>query len=219
VTELSDGLERRLAEVGLDPAVVKRVIRTALAEDLTGGSDVTTAATIPASAIGQADIVARSPGVVAGLLVAEAVFELACGSDGSAVSVQESAASIVPEGRSHRTGAALKTVTTHNSSDGDTVRAGQILMTVEGNVADILTAERTALNLLCHMSGVASVTRQWVDAAAGTRARVRDTRKTLPGLRALEKYAVRCGGADQGQSCGCGRLGDGSVRGCAAAGA
>ncbi len=175
MTELSAAVERGLVGVGLDPAVVIAVICAALAEDLAGGPDVTTAATIPAAATGRAEIVARSPGVVAGLLVAEAVFELA-------------------EGRSHRSGEALSTLAVRHTSDGDTVSAGQVLMTVEGNVANILTAERTALNLLCHMSGVATVTRQWVDAIAGTGARVRDTRKTLPGLRALEKYAVRCGG-------------------------
>src|SRR5262249_43327875 len=82
----------------------------------------------------------------------------------------------------------------HYISDGDVVDAGTTLMTVTGSLSTILTAERTALNLLCHMSGIATLTRRWVDAVAGTGARVRDTRKTLPGLRALEKYAVRCGG-------------------------
>ena len=80
------------------------------------------------------------------------------------------------------------------AADGDRVGAGQPLLTVSGPVGPILTAERTALNLLCHLSGVATLTRRWVDAVAGTGARIRDTRKTLPGMRALEKYAVRCGG-------------------------
>ena len=80
------------------------------------------------------------------------------------------------------------------TADGARVDAGQALLTVSGPIATILTAERTALNLLCHLSGVATLTRQWVDAVAGTRARIRDTRKTLPGMRALQKYAVRCGG-------------------------
>jgi nicotinate-nucleotide pyrophosphorylase (carboxylating) len=80
------------------------------------------------------------------------------------------------------------------AADGDLVGAGQVLATVRGPVRAILTAERTALNLLCHLSGVATLTRRWVDAVAGTGAQIRDTRKTLPGLRALEKYAVRCGG-------------------------
>ncbi len=95
--------------------------------------------------------------------------------------------------------------------DGERVRRGDVLMTVTGRTRDLLVAERTALNLLCHLSGVATATRAWVDALEGTGAAVRDTRKTTPGLRALEKYAVRCGGgvnhrlvavgrgADQGQ--------------------
>jgi nicotinate-nucleotide pyrophosphorylase (carboxylating) len=82
----------------------------------------------------------------------------------------------------------------HYISDGDEVSADQILASVTGPLRMILTAERTALNLLGHMSGIATLTGQWVEAVAGTGARIRDTRKTLPGLRALEKYAVRCGG-------------------------
>src|SRR5438270_391417 len=78
--------------------------------------------------------------------------------------------------------------------DGAVVRPGQVLLTATGPVRDLLTAERTALNLLTHLSGVATLTRLWTDAVAGTGARIRDTRKTLPGLRALQKYAVRCGG-------------------------
>jgi nicotinate-nucleotide pyrophosphorylase (carboxylating) len=174
VAELSADLKRKLAGAGLDPATVERVVRTALAEDLIDGPDVTTAATIPPAAVGRADIAARSPGVVAGLLVAEAAFESA--------------------GRSSGSRAAFPALTVQRASDGDAVSAGQVLMTVEGHIATILTAERTALNLLCHLSGVATVTRQWVQAVAGSGAAVRDTRKTLPGLRALEKYAVRCGG-------------------------
>ncbi len=83
---------------------------------------------------------------------------------------------------------------TARAADGDRVAAGQVLATVTGPLPVILTAERTALNLLCHLSGVATLTRRWADAVAGTGAGIRDTRKTLPGLRALEKYAVRCGG-------------------------
>jgi nicotinate-nucleotide pyrophosphorylase (carboxylating) len=80
------------------------------------------------------------------------------------------------------------------AADGDRVAAGDALLSVEGPLLGLLRAERTALNLLTHLSGVATVTRRWVDAVEGTRARIRDTRKTLPGLRALQKYAVRCGG-------------------------
>jgi nicotinate-nucleotide pyrophosphorylase (carboxylating) len=168
VTDLPGEVKEKLTSLGLDPAEVTRVIATALDEDLRSGPDVTTAATIPLSSTGSADVVARVPGVVAGLVVAEAVFWLAGAGDGSKVR--------------------------RRVSDGDRVSAGATLMTVQGRLQAILTAERTALNLLTHMSGVATLTRMWADAVAGTQARVRDTRKTLPGLRMLEKYAVRCGG-------------------------
>jgi nicotinate-nucleotide pyrophosphorylase (carboxylating) len=155
---------------GLDPADVRRVIETALAEDLGAGPDVTTLATIPRDATGRADVVARMAGVVAGLPIAEAVF-----------------ATVEP-----------RIAVEHKAVDGERVGAAQVLMTVQGPLQAILTAERTVLNLLTHLSGIASVTALWADAvaagAAGGSARVRDTRKTLPGLRALEKYAVRCGG-------------------------
>jgi nicotinate-nucleotide pyrophosphorylase (carboxylating) len=159
--------EEKLLCAGLDPADVRRVIATALAEDLSVGPDVTTLATIPAAMTGRADVVARRAGVVAGLVVAEAVF----GEVGSGILVE------------------------HKAVDGDLVGPAQVLMTVQGPLQAILTAERTALNLLTHLSGIASVTRLWADVVAqGGSARVRDTRKTLPGLRMLEKYAVRCGG-------------------------
>ena len=109
-------------------------------------------------------VVARRTGVVAGLPVAEAVF------------------------------AALGAEPVPRAADGDRVGPGDVLLTVTGPTRSLLRAERTALNLLCHLSGVATLTRSWVDAIEGTGARIRDTRKTLPGLRALEKYAVRCGG-------------------------
>jgi nicotinate-nucleotide pyrophosphorylase (carboxylating) len=154
----------RLTAAGLDPGQVAALVRCALAEDLGDGPDVTTEATIAAAAVGSAGVVTRAPGVVAGLVVAEYVFAT--------------------------TGAAGEPLV----ADGDLVTAGQVLMTVHGPLRAILTAERCALNLLCHLSGIATATRAWVDAVAGTAARIRDTRKTLPGLRMLEKYAVRCGG-------------------------
>ena len=157
-----------MADPGLDPGEVAKVIAAALDEDLRNGPDVTTLATISPVATGTADVVARAAGVVAGLTVAEAVFLEVAGPEGLAVR--------------------------RLASDGDRVGAGTTLMTVQGPLRAILTAERTALNLLTHMSGVATLTRAWADAIAGTKARVRDTRKTLPGLRTLEKYAVRCGG-------------------------
>jgi nicotinate-nucleotide pyrophosphorylase (carboxylating) len=161
-------IAKRLRAAGLDPAAVSALVAAALAEDLAGGVDVTTAATVPGGARSQADVVARAAGVVAGLPVAETAFWLASADDELAC--------------------------TPRAADGDRVLPGQSVLTVRGPISALLTAERTALNLLCHLSGVATLTRQWADAVAGTRARIRDTRKTTPGLRALEKYAVRCGG-------------------------
>jgi nicotinate-nucleotide pyrophosphorylase (carboxylating) len=158
----------RLRAAALDPDQVTAFVRAALAEDLAGGTDVTTAATVPAGARGRADLVVRSAGIVAGLPVAELVFWLASAEDPLTCILR--------------------------AADGDQVAAAQAVLTVSGPVSSILTAERTALNLLCHLSGIATLTRQFVDAVAGTSAQVRDTRKTLPGLRALQKYAVRCGG-------------------------
>jgi nicotinate-nucleotide pyrophosphorylase (carboxylating) len=161
------GTEAALAAAGLDPAEVARVVRTALAEDLgPDGRDVTTLATVPADRHGAADVVARAGGVVAGLVVAAAVFEHV-----------DPRTDLVPK-----------------AADGARVSRGEVLATVTGPTRALLTAERTALNLLCRLSGVATHTRAWADALAGTRARVLDTRKTTPGLRALEKYAVRAGG-------------------------
>ena len=164
---IDTALSQALLDAGLDVGAVTEVIQRALAEDLADGPDVTTAATIAADADGVAHAVSRQTGVVAGLPVAALVFE------------------IVGEGR----------VSVDLSvSDGDLVEAGEVLATARGPVRDLLTAERTALNLLTHLSGVATMTKVWVTAVAGSSARIRDTRKTMPGLRALEKYAVRCGG-------------------------
>jgi nicotinate-nucleotide pyrophosphorylase (carboxylating) len=174
-------LAQRLRSAGLDPVAVAGFVAAALAEDLAGGSDVTTAATVAVGAAGRADLVARSAGVVAGLPVAAAVFALVPGNLDRAG----------PAGPKPH-GAGLDC--TELVADGDRVTPGQPVMRVTGLIGPILTAERTALNLLCHLSGVATLTRQWADAVAGTRARIRDTRKTTPGMRALEKYAVRCGG-------------------------
>jgi nicotinate-nucleotide pyrophosphorylase (carboxylating) len=194
MAELSAELSARLTSSGLDPASVVRVIRGGLAEDLADGPDVTTAATIPPGVAGTADLVARQGGVIAGLSVADAVFQLVGADIGSADRVQRAAALNIRSGPPSEPSRGFAVSSVHHTTDGDAVRAGQVLMTVRGPLNVILTAERTALNLLCHMSGVATLTRKWVDAVEGTGARVRDTRKTLPGLRALEKYAVRCGG-------------------------
>lgn len=187
--QLPAELVGRLRAAGLDPGYVAGVAAMALGEDLSadgypggrsGGADVTTEATIPAAAQDSADVVVRADGVVAGLPVAEAVFWLAWRRDyGAAPGGGEAAA---PFGF------------TYHAADGERVQRGDVLLTVTGPVRTLLTAERTALNLLCHLSGVATLTRRWVDEVAGTGARIRDTRKTLPGLRALQKYAVRCGG-------------------------
>jgi len=194
VAGLGAELNVRLLSAGLDPVAVTAVIRSGLSEDLADGPDVTTAATIPAGVTGLADLVTRRAGVIAGLPVAEAVFQLAGPGDGAADPVEGAAASIVRSGltsdRSGFPGISFK----HRVADGERVGPGTILVTVEGPLATILTAERTALNILSHLSGIATLTRQWTDAVAGTGARIRDTRKTLPGLRMLEKYAVRCGG-------------------------
>nr|WP_189200630.1 carboxylating nicotinate-nucleotide diphosphorylase [Couchioplanes caeruleus] len=153
---------------GLNLAEVERVVYTALAEDLGDPPrDVTSEATIGAEQTGTAELVARADGVVAGLPVAAEVFAVTSG--GTARFDQR-----VPEGAR--------------------VTRGDVLAVVTGPTRALLTAERTALNLLCRMSGVATHTRKWADVLAGTKATVLDTRKTTPGLRALEKYAVRVAG-------------------------
>jgi nicotinate-nucleotide pyrophosphorylase (carboxylating) len=167
---LPDELLTELATAGLDPRAVHDAIIAALAEDLPAdgpGVDVTSEATIPAELRGDADFAAREDGVVAGLGIAELVFVHVLGGE---VEI------------------------TDRVPDGTRVSAGDLVMRVSGPVRGLLTAERTALNFACHLSGVATATAAWVDALAGTRARVLDTRKTLPGHRALQKYAVRCGG-------------------------
>lgn len=156
-----------LEAAGLSPDVVRAVVDRALDEDLGAAGDVTTAATVPPGLLGSADLVPRADGVVAGLPAAAWVFD------------------VVSEGRAR---------VEFGTVDGARVTPGEVLATVRGPIADLLTAERTALNLLTHLSGIATLTRRWVDAVAGTGAVIRDTRKTLPGLRALEKYAVRAGG-------------------------
>ena len=161
------GLTDALQRAGLDPGAVDALVRATLAEDLGGGVDVTSVATVPEDQRAVLDLTARVAGVVAGLPVAGRVFELESGGD-SAVAIVR--------------------------GDGERVEPGDVVLTVRGLTRSLLVCERTALNLLCHLSGVATLTRAWVDAVAGTEAQVRDTRKTTPLLRALEKYAVRCGG-------------------------
>jgi nicotinate-nucleotide pyrophosphorylase (carboxylating) len=157
----------RLRTAGLDPAEVERAVRAALAEDLRYGPDVTSAATAPAHARATAEVAAREPGVLAGLPVALAVLD---------------AAGIPPEAAEPAAG------------DGDRIEKGAAVLRIDAPLRELLGAERTLLNFLTHLSGIATATRAWADALAGTGCAVRDTRKTLPGLRQLEKYAVRCGG-------------------------
>ena len=163
--DLPGELTAELREAGLDPQAVHAAVAAALEEDLPGdGDDVTSSSTIADDARGTADFAAREPGTVAGLAVAAVVFAYVMGDD---VEIADRVA------------------------DGTRVATGDAVMRVSGPVRGLLTAERTALNFACHLSGVATATAAWVDALSGTRARVLDTRKTLPGLRALQKYAVR----------------------------
>ncbi|MGW4816338.1 carboxylating nicotinate-nucleotide diphosphorylase [Kitasatospora cineracea] len=166
-TGLDPALAALLEDAGLDPVEVEDVAMMALSEDLAGGEDVTSVATVPAEAVATADFTARQAGVVAGLRVAEAVVSLVCEEE---FEVER------------------------HVEDGELVAPGQVLLSVRSRTRDLLTAERSALNLLCHLSGIATATRAWADALEGTGAVVRDTRKTTPGLRALEKFAVRVGG-------------------------
>lgn len=172
MTTLSDvpaGLLAELEAAGLSAEAVWDHIGIGLREDLPhpGDVDVTSAATISADARGTGVFAAREPGVVAGLGVAAMAFHAVLGPD---VEV------------------------TGRLADGTRVAPGDVVMTVAGPTRGLLTAERTALNFASHLSGVATATSRWVAALEGTNARVLDTRKTLPGWRMLEKYAVRCGG-------------------------
>jgi nicotinate-nucleotide pyrophosphorylase (carboxylating) len=166
---LPDHLASALQDAGLDPGYVEDLARAALEEDLAGGVDVTTEATVAPDQRSTGDLVARGEGVVAGLAVAEAVF-VCTGHDDLEV--------------------------TRQVVDGSRVRRGTVMMTLTGTTRALLLSERTALNLLCRLSGIATITRRWADALDGTGAVVRDTRKTTPLLRRLEKYAVRCGGGE-----------------------
>jgi nicotinate-nucleotide pyrophosphorylase (carboxylating) len=143
----------------------KNLIAMALAEDLQGGEDVTSVSTISAGSVSTADFTARKSGVLAGIQMVKAVLEEV----------------------------GLKDIVI-KKSDGDVISAGDVLLTVTGNTRAILLAERTALNFVGHLSGIATQTSKWVAALAGSKCQVRDTRKTTPGYRQLEKYAVRMGG-------------------------
>jgi len=166
LSELPPGLLDELSSMGLDPRRMYDHVVAAVEEDL-AGEDVTSEATIPGGTSAWADLAARAEGVLAGLAVAELVFRFVVGDS---------------------------LVVSRKVADGTPVTRGDVLMSVHGPVRLLLTAERTALNYVCHLSGVATATSIWVRALEDTGARVRDTRKTTPQFRALEKYAVRCGG-------------------------
>ncbi|MGI9157440.1 MAG: carboxylating nicotinate-nucleotide diphosphorylase [Marmoricola sp.] len=163
--QLPASLTDELTAAGLDAREVYDAVTRAVAEDLPG-DDVTSWSTIPPDQVETADFVARGNGTVAGLGVAELVFRYVLGEVGVGRPV----------------------------ADGTAVLRGDVLLTVTGPTALLLTAERTALNFACHLSGVATATRGWVEVLSAGHTRVRDTRKTVPGLRHLEKYAVRAGG-------------------------
>lgn len=165
--KLSPHIAQQLASAGLEATAVADLILHTIAEDLDGGVDVTSVATVPAEQRSALDLVARQNGTTAGAWVAAAVFDLHSDHDAS--------------------------VEVH-VSDGTDVTKGTVLLTATGRTRDLLVCERTALNFFGHLSGVATATRAWANELDGTRARVRDTRKTTPLLRKLEKYAVRCGG-------------------------
>jgi len=156
-----------LEAAGLEPVEVERLVRAALEEDFRYGPDITSAATVGDLVTVTGDVVAREHGVLAGMPAALAVLDAVGG----------------------MTATALR-------ADGSRIGPGDAVLRVSGPATAVLGAERTMLNFLTHLSGVATATRAWVDAIAGTGAAIRDTRKTTPGLRALQKYAVRCGGGE-----------------------
>ncbi len=162
---LSEKLASAIIEYDLDPQSIEDLARRTIAEDLDGGVDLTSDSTIPIDQISAAEFRARKSGYVAGVVVAAAVLEV-CGITDYSILVE----------------------------DGKRVEEGQVILTAKGNTQKILLAERTALNFLGRLSGIASFTHRWVLEVAGTSAKIRDTRKTTPLLRELEKFAVRMGG-------------------------
>ena len=158
-------LRDNLKNLGLSPNHIFQQVKDAISEDLAGGQDLTSVATITQSQVSTADFATRASGVVSGLHVVAAVLEY-CGVNHYEVLVDE----------------------------GARVAAGKVLITAQGNTQKILLAERTALNFLSHLSGISTLTNQWVSEISGTKCQIRDTRKTTPGLRMLEKFAVRMGG-------------------------
>lgn len=160
-------LRDNLKVIGLSPNHIFQLVKDAIAEDLAGGEDVTSNATISDSQVSTADFICKADGVVSGLHVAAAVLEY-CGVNNYEVLVDE----------------------------GMQVKSGKVLITAQGNTKKLLLAERTALNFLSHLSGISTLTNKWVAQTIGTKCKIRDTRKTTPGLRNLEKFAVKMGGGE-----------------------
>jgi nicotinate-nucleotide pyrophosphorylase (carboxylating) len=158
-------LRDNIKALGLSPNHIFQQVKDAVAEDLMGGEDITSVATISETQVSTADFVARKSGVISGLHIAAAVLEY-CGVNHYEVLVDE----------------------------GAKVESGKVLITAKGNTRKLLLAERTALNFLTHLSGISTATNLWVQTVAGTKCVIRDSRKTTPGLRSLEKFAVRMGG-------------------------
>ncbi|MBD8506303.1 carboxylating nicotinate-nucleotide diphosphorylase [Hoyosella sp. G463] len=159
--------------IALAPAEIEEargVVRAALDEDLRYGPDITSEATIAAGARLRADIVTRADGVIAGTGIAALVLDEVLGAGNYELDIR--------------------------AADGARVAPGDVVLAIDAPARGLLTAERTMLNPMCHLSGIATETARWVDAIDGTGARIRDTRKTLPGLRLLQKYAVRAGGGE-----------------------
>jgi nicotinate-nucleotide pyrophosphorylase (carboxylating) len=167
MTSLSPATRSNLELAGLRPDDIVAFAARCIAEDLDGGVDVTSVSTISASDHSTASFVVRGTGVFSGAPVLAAILETNLPADAHI---------------------------TIDMADGTAVKRGDLIATVSAPTIPLLTVERTALNIICRLSGVATHTRKWVDALAGTNAKVRDTRKTTPGMRDLDKYAVRCGG-------------------------
>ena len=161
----SKSLNELLAIAKLDSVALEKLIRIAIAEDLAGATDVTSVATIPENQSAVAEFRSRKSGVIAGIPVVCAVLEI-CGITEYEI----------------------------NKSDGEVVSENSLLLTAKGETRALLLAERSALNLIGRLSGIATLTKSWVDEVADTKTEIRDTRKTTPGMRQLEKYAVRMGG-------------------------
>lgn len=162
-----DSLRVEAAALGIDGDRLIQLAKATLIEDLGGGVDATSVATIPSDQISVANFVSRAVGVVAGVVVAKVVIAIAC--DG-------------------------KVEFSQGVREGARIQGGSLILVARGNSQGLLLAERSALNFIGRLSGIATLTSHWVAAVEGTGARVRDTRKTTPGLRDLEKFAVRMGG-------------------------